>query len=427
MNSKRTHSPKPPEDKDHLQIEQTSKKTKPSDQNPTEPDKMRRTFLKNILAAGALTALPATLQACDFYYLNQNFDLSDVQPLTDKGPDVEIENLTEEQQYAIMDREWKKRNLLLDPKKLIQLPQAAGQDWEWLGNETAIKTMATQAGYKVINTATLNDKMSLSLKDNTGKWIAIYNLPDIPDNKSELVVMTQDGNDKNTYDEFHSVLESAENSPMMNMYEYLGNNTDSVQEIGFPDITAVAEQNPGIPVVTELSDGSQVSIYSKDEFWSILTTCTKAEDFLTLLLKAPTDFLHPADQDDLVQMIKTLPSNDPLYFACMIKKLVAYQKDSNMSQEFKAPMQSINDGWGDCDDYTMLNGYWGKLNGFQGTIYRWSDSISGEVPHVNVILTNPATGERFFCDNTNVHRGNNVDEMLDFYRSQYNDCDTKDL
>lgn len=396
-----------------------------SSPKPTGVDLARRSFLESIVALGVLAGLPAALEGCDFYYLDQNFDIEGVEPLAKKGPVIEIENLTTEKEYVVLEREWGKRNLQLDPRKLIQFPGEAGQEWQWAADKATIRELVKEAGYTVIDTDEMNGKMNLSIQDKAGNFFGIYFTGSGGD--FELNVMGQNGDKKDTHFELHSAIIPPAANPFLGMYEYRGGSTKQISEFGFPEGTAVVEEGTALPFAVSLPSG-KVSIDSKEQFWAVLQSKIKSGNLLLmLLLEAPSDFLKPGDLGDLEKIISVLPSNDPLYFLTMIRKLVTYQKDASLSQEYKAPMQTINDGWGDCDDYAMLNGYWGKLNGFMVEFTRWSGGFSGQDDHVTVLLMNIQTGERFLCDNYLVNRGADVDKMLDYYRSEYSGEDSKSV
>ncbi len=391
-------------------------------------DQSRRTALK-VLASFGLLVVPS-IEGCgsiadeiesDGLLYTNNYDLSKIKPLSVKGQRVEVQTLTEKDYYGIISREWEKNNLHLDPSKLIKLPQEPDRSFGWLGDNNYIRQVIEAAGYTVIDMSPTNGITGVNFyeNDNIRNGFSLSFLSHETGN-AELVLRAAGA--PNEFGQFNPTeLRITMVPPDQNYVPIYANNGHTEENLFATSSTTMTVKNITADSMQLLIGGKELEIRTKEEFWNYISNSKESSIILFLINNAPISFLKPIDEADLVEMIRCLPSNDPTFFEKLVDRLVVGKMgDINLSYEYKAPMTTLADGWGDCDDYTMLNGFWGKLNGFLVQFHIWNYSKNGDGNHVNSVLTNPQTREIFMCDNNFVIKGaTDVNQRLSAYQSNY--------
>ncbi len=83
----------------------------------------------------------------------------------------------------------------------------------------------------------------------------------------------------------------------------------------------------------------------------------------------PRKLLEGIDLATWIDLIKQLPKDSPEAYVAFYSNFVKYSKlDREKADEYRHPIDSLKSGWGDCDDFVMLNALWGKLNGYKGKV-----------------------------------------------------------
>lgn len=413
----------------------------PAENLPTETvTTTRRGFLQGIAALGVLASVPA-LEGCEedpSWSFSQNIDLSQVQELEHKGSSLEIKTLSKDEYYEILQRQWALKNINLDPRAIFSLPKNEVDPWEFNTDSDAISRALTDGGYifDSLDHSSDGESHSLSFHDEDGGTYEIFRVFS-SDLHVRVVTKKSDEIHGVSYDtkRYNTKIEPANKSHLVLTNEDVGR-YDTLSSFGFAEETVTVLARPLNPLWAddpfELSKNiyvgdENIEIATKEQFWEYLAQCTDGAQFITMLKTAPVDFLEIESEVELLKIIKTLPNNNPAFFTAVIGRIVAFGGDKTFKQEYKAPMQTINDGVGDCDDYTILNAYWAKLNGFKVTSLIWRGSRIGKNAHVNLLLTNPKTGEQFFCDNTLVYSGAVAKKALAEYEKNYREKDVGEL
>lgn len=127
--------------------------------------------------------------------------------------------------------------------------------------------------------------------------------------------------------------------------------------------------------------------------------------------KSPSPNFAPKNSNELMEIIKKLPSNNPAAYEEIIKTSVKYRPDpsSGFDFQFRHPDVTLAEGFADCDDYVVFALVWAKANGFKARV-AWF--VGGDNGHVFTRLENPQTGEVFVIDNDKVYRGESSYRML---------------
>lgn len=390
---------------------------KPDDQ---KVDESRRGFLKGITALGVLAAAPS-LEGCEndpFWGFDQNINLSQVEELAQKGPVVESKFLSEDEYYDILERTWAQKNLHLDPRKIITLPQSESQSWKFIDDRDAIEAAVTEGGYTFIGVHFENGGDFPYLRFSDGEGVP-YKIGLYLQNELAVNIRGQKGGEP--YHRFSTRMPPLPEADSLLSFERFDNG-ELKTSYGFSEdvftTLGSAISNDAKAVKLFVDEGVR-EITSKDQMWKYLSQHPNASLISNILKNVPREFLKIESLDDLNSIIQLLPSNDPSFFSEILNRIVLPKVDTRDSQEYKSPMQTLKDGFGDCDDWTILTGYWAKLNGFELRLLCWRDSRNGDMDHVNSILTNPKTGEQFFCENTAVLKGADADKLIAEYEANY--------
>lgn len=79
--------------------------------------------------------------------------------------------------------------------------------------------------------------------------------------------------------------------------------------------------------------------------------------------------------EQLFEIMKRLPPNS-LAFSDLMKANFSYAKnDDGMDDEYRHPIETIRSGWGDCDDYAVLNGTWAYMRGYNVFVVHQPDHV----------------------------------------------------
>lgn len=103
--------------------------------------------------------------------------------------------------------------------------------------------------------------------------------------------------------------------------------------------------------------------------------------------------------EQLREIAKRLPPNSKA-FRDLVKGSISYAKNDNgSSDEYRSPIDTLRSGWGDCDDYSVLNAFWAYMRGYKTRVIKiHSDDDDARAPHVFVVYTDGKTGNAFVLD-----------------------------
>jgi hypothetical protein len=378
----------------------------------------RRDLLKGLFGVAATSAVSGT-EGCylppDYRKkMTQNIDLSEVQAFDGKRKIIENKPLTSDETVQVINRELAARNLHIDAKELFRFPQVDGEMWTWSGSQDDIRKKLNAHGYRVTSEAAINGHLSVTFEDDTGRSFSVWAIPQV----FELCISSRVHDEETDTFELHIPMKPAGANYSIDMYDYTGQQKTPHYRFGFLTDTIVSDDRVFSGLDLSVENGSK-KLTSAEEFWRYMQGVENAFLFDTLLLAGLKAYSRFASIEELDRAIRSLPGNDPEDFYIMINRTVHYERDTDPAQEFKHPLQTIQDGWADCDDYAVLSGYWAKRNGFNVQLQFWGASTSGRGNHMTALLTDTKTGTQFFCDNNLIFRAEEVAKKLAYYQQEY--------
>jgi len=114
--------------------------------------------------------------------------------------------------------------------------------------------------------------------------------------------------------------------------------------------------------------------------------------------------------EQLREIAKRLPPNSNA-FRDFVKGSISYAaNDDGSSDEYRSPIDTLKSGWGDCDDYAVLNAFWAYMRGYTTRVIKIKSSADDKDAHVFVVYTDGKTGNAFAMDVDQVHPIASADE-----------------
>jgi hypothetical protein len=122
-------------------------------------------------------------------------------------------------------------------------------------------------------------------------------------------------------------------------------------------------------------DSPPIEISSAESFLKFLSTCKSKQIFneftsmqncnsnLCEIIKRG-DFKDMKGIEQLIDIFRNMPK-EPSALAAFFKFSVNYaQNDKTLDDEYRHPVAMVSSGWGDCDDYVMINYLWAHLHNY---------------------------------------------------------------
>lgn len=118
-----------------------------------------------------------------------------------------------------------------------------------------------------------------------------------------------------------------------------------------------------------------------------------------------------------IMIMKQLPIGSIDVYVKFYSNFVHYEKlDKNWKDEYRDPIQILKSGWGDCDDYVMLNALWAKLNGYRGRVVL-VQNIDLDKKHVFIEINNGQ--HNHIIDIAQVNKDITLDQYLNKLSKSY--------
>ncbi len=89
--------------------------------------------------------------------------------------------------------------------------------------------------------------------------------------------------------------------------------------------------------------------------------------------------------------------------------------DKTIKDEYRSPIDSLKSGWGDCDDFVVLTGLWGKMNGYKTQYIK--------IPHHVFTFIETQDGKKYIFDSESLVYSYEVDSLESYMQEHYPDTD----
>lgn len=127
------------------------------------------------------------------------------------------------------------------------------------------------------------------------------------------------------------------------------------------------------------------------------------------------------DVPHLIDIFRKMPK-DPNALAGLLKFGIHYEvNDKSKKDEFRHPLETLKSGWGDCDDYVMVNQLWSHLNGYSPNLVFILDK-GGTDGHVFIWYTDE-NGRTVVLDNDKCETLENGKKVEDYIKRTYPKAD----
>ena len=89
--------------------------------------------------------------------------------------------------------------------------------------------------------------------------------------------------------------------------------------------------------------------------------------------------------------------------------------DKTTKDEYRSPIDSLKSGWGDCDDFVVLTGLWGKMNGHKVQYIK--------IPHHVFTFIETQDGKKYIFDSESLVYFYEVESLESYMQERYPDTD----
>ena len=124
--------------------------------------------------------------------------------------------------------------------------------------------------------------------------------------------------------------------------------------------------------------------------------------------------------DQVIEMIKQLPHDDAKSFIGLYSDFFKYAaRDSKPEDTYKNPIETLKSHWGDCDDFSQINGLWAKLNGYRVEFIYLDPKPTAEEKTGHVLVYCQKSGKTLILDNDVLTLDMALDQYLERYKDLY--------